>query len=157
MAGLLVKEHERVVALEAAQPVEVLGANTIAEMMDLDREMRMDTARKLMGNGVTIMRPETTVIDSSVEIGADTIIEPFVQLLGETKIGEDCRIRSYSIIDSSTLADGVLVLQGCQITHSHVGAGARVGPFSNLRPNSDVGEGAHVGNFVEMKKARLGK
>ncbi len=157
MAGLLVAAGERVVAVEADNPVEVLGANTIAEMMELDRELRLDTARRLMSQGVTILRPETTVIDAAVEIGPDTIIEPFVQLLGETKIGEDCRIRSYTVIDSSTLADGVLVLPGCQIAHSRVGAGARVGPFSNLRPNSEIGEGAHVGNFVEMKKARLGK
>ena len=157
MAGLLVAAGERVVAVEADNLVEVLGANTIAEMMELDRELRLDTARRLMAQGVTILRPETTVIDAAVEIGPDTVIEPFVQLLGETKIGEDCRIRSYTIIDSSTLADGVLVLPGCQIAHSRVGAGARVGPFSNLRPDSDIGEGAHVGNFVEMKKARLGK
>ena len=157
MAGLLVKDHERVVALEAAQPVEVLGANTIAEMMDLDREMRMDTARKLMANGVTIMRPETTVIDSSVEIGADTIIEPFVQLLGETKIGEDCRIRSYSVIENSTLTDKVLVQQGCIIVHSRIEKSASIGPFSHLRPESHIGEGAKVGNFVETKKTKLGK
>ena len=157
MAGLLTAAGERVVALEAANPVEVLGANTIAEMMDLDRELRLDTARRLMAQGVTILRPETTVIDAAVEVGPDTVIEPFVQLLGETKIGEDCRVRSYTIIDSSTLADGVLVLQGCQISHSHVGARARVGPFTNIRPESDIGEGTHVGNFVEMKKAKLGK
>ncbi len=76
------------VAVEAAQPVEVLGANTIAEMMDLDRELRMDTARKLMAQGVTILLPETTVIDSTVEVGADTVIEPFVQLLGRRKLAK---------------------------------------------------------------------
>src|SRR5271170_3895380 len=69
MAGLLVAAGERVVALEAPNPVEVLGANTIAEMMDLDRELRLETARGLMTKGVTILRPETTVIDAGVEIG----------------------------------------------------------------------------------------
>jgi bifunctional UDP-N-acetylglucosamine pyrophosphorylase/glucosamine-1-phosphate N-acetyltransferase len=157
MARLLVDAGERVVAIEAANPVEVLGANTIAEMMELDRELRLDTARRLMAQGVTILRPETTVIDARVEIGPDTVIEPFVQLLGDTKIGEDCRIRSYSVIENSTLADGALVLQNCVISDSHIGAGARVGPFSRLRPDSDIGEGAHVGNFVETKKMKLGK
>jgi bifunctional UDP-N-acetylglucosamine pyrophosphorylase/glucosamine-1-phosphate N-acetyltransferase len=157
LAGLLVKSGERVVALEAAQPIEVLGANTIAEMMDLDRELRLETARKLMANGVTILRPDTTVIDSTVEVGADTIIEPFVQLLGETKIGEDCRIRSYSVIENSTLANGVLVRQGCVILDSQIDAGALIGPFSHLRPGSEIGEAAHVGNFVETKKVKLGK
>ena len=157
LAGLLVAAGERVVAVEAPHATEVLGANTIAEMMELDRELRMETARKLMASGVTILRPDTVVIDSSVEVGGDTIIEPFVQLLGATKIGEDCRIRSYSVIEDSTLADHVLVRQGCVITGSRIAHGALIGPYSHLRPESDIGEGAHVGNFVETKKARLGK
>jgi bifunctional UDP-N-acetylglucosamine pyrophosphorylase / glucosamine-1-phosphate N-acetyltransferase len=157
VAGLLVRAGERVVAIEAAQSTEVLGANTIAEMMDLDRELRMETARKLMEQGVTILRPETTVIDSTVEVGADTVIEPFVQLLGETKIGEDCRVRSYSVIENSTLADKVLVRHGCVIANSRIEHGAFIGPYSHLRPESEIGEGAHVGNFVETKKAKLGK
>jgi len=157
MAKHLVDAGERVVALEAAHATEVLGANTIAEMMDLDRELRMETARKLMAKGVTILRPDTVVIDTAVEVGPDTILEPFVQLLGETKIGEDCRVRSYSVIENSTLADRVLVRQGCVITNSQIGHGAFIGPFSHLRPESEIGEDAHVGNFVETKKARLGK
>jgi bifunctional UDP-N-acetylglucosamine pyrophosphorylase / glucosamine-1-phosphate N-acetyltransferase len=157
VARLLVKAGERVVALEAAQPVEVLGANTIAEMMDLDRELRIETARKLMAQGVTIMRPETTVIDSTVEVGADTVIEPFVQLLGNTKIGEDCRVRSYSVIENSTLANQVLVRQGCIIADSHIERDAVIGPYSHLRPETEIGASAHVGNFVETKKAKLGK
>lgn len=157
VAGLLVKAGERVVALQAAQPVEVLGANTIAEMMDLDRELRMETARRLMEKGVTILRPDTTVIDSTVEIGADTVIEPFVQLLGNTKIGEDCRIRSYSVIENSTLANKVVVRQGCVIVNSQIEHQAMIGPFSHLRPESEIGEGAHVGNFVETKKVKVGK
>ena len=157
MAGLLVAAGEHVVAIEVANPVEVLGANTIAEMMDLDRELRLDISRRLMAQGVTIFRPETTVIDSTVEIGPDTVIEPFVQLLGDTKIGQDCRIRSYSVIENSTLADNILVRQGCVIANSHIATGALIGPFTHIRPESEIGEGAHVGNFVETKKVKLGK
>jgi bifunctional UDP-N-acetylglucosamine pyrophosphorylase/glucosamine-1-phosphate N-acetyltransferase len=157
MAGLLVAAGERVVAVEAANPVEVLGANTIAEMMELDRELRLDTARRLMAQGVTVLRPETTVIDTAVEVGPDTVIEPFVQLLGETKIGEDCRIRSYSVIENSTLGDGVLVRHACVIAGSRIAAGALIGPFAHVRLESDFAEGVHVGNFVETKKVKLGK
>ena len=157
MAGLLVAAGERVVAVEAANPVEVLGANTIAEMMELDRELRLDTARRLMEQGVTVLRPETTVIDTAVEVGPDTVIEPFVQLLGETKIGEDCRIRSYSVIENSTLGDGVLVRHACVIAGSRIAAGALIGPFAHVRLESDFAEGVHVGNFVETKKVKLGK
>ncbi|WP_446742959.1 bifunctional UDP-N-acetylglucosamine diphosphorylase/glucosamine-1-phosphate N-acetyltransferase GlmU [Silvibacterium acidisoli] len=156
MAELLVEAGERVVALKAAHAVEVLGANTIAEMMELDREKRMDTARALMSQGVTVLRPETTVIDTGVKVGADTVIEPFVQLLGNTTIGEDCRIRSYSVIENTTVANHVLIRQGCVITDSTIDSGALIGPFSHIRPESQIGEGAHVGNFVETKKVKLG-
>ena len=116
MAALLVKASERVVALETADVHEVLGANTIAEMMELDAEMRMRKARALMADGVTIFRPETSVIDGTVTVGADTIVEPFVQLLGRTVIGSGCRIRSYSVIEDSTIGDDVLVRNGSIIT-----------------------------------------
>ena len=119
--------------------------------------MRLSTARKLMAHGVTIFRPETTVIDSDVTIGPDTVIEPFVQLLGETTIGSECRIRSYSVLEHARLGDHVLVRQGSIITQSRVEQGALIGPYAHIRPESEIGEGAHVGNFVETKKIRLGK
>jgi bifunctional UDP-N-acetylglucosamine pyrophosphorylase/glucosamine-1-phosphate N-acetyltransferase len=156
MAGLLVGEGARVVAIETPDATEVLGANTIAEMMQLDAALRAASARRLMAGGVTIFRPETVTIDAEVTVGADTVIEPFVQLLGKTKIGEDCRIRSYSVIENSALADGVLVRQGCIIADSTIEAGAMIGPYSHIRPGSEIGEGAHVGNFVETKKVKLG-
>jgi bifunctional UDP-N-acetylglucosamine pyrophosphorylase/glucosamine-1-phosphate N-acetyltransferase len=157
MAAILGTAGERVLALEAENPDEVLGANTIAEMMEIDSKLRLITARRLMAEGVTIFRPETTVIDSGVVVGADTVIEPFVQLLGETKIGKECRIRSYSVLEHVTLGNHVVVRQGCIVTQSRVDDGALLGPYAHIRPESEIGEGAHVGNFVETKKIRLGK
>ncbi len=156
VAAMLVADGQRVVAVQAESIDEVLGANTIAEMMHLDSAMRLGAARRLMAAGVTIFRPETCVIDAAVEVGADTVIEPFVQLLGPTRIGQECRIRSYSVIESSTLADNVTVRNGCILNQATVGAGAILGPYAHLRPESDIGEAAHVGNFCETKKARLG-
>ena len=157
VAAMLVADGERVVAVKAESVDEVLGANTIAEMMHLDQAMRAATARRLMAQGVTIFRPDTCVIDSEVEVGPDTVIEPYVQLLGATKIGSECRLRSYSVIQNSTLADGVLVRNGCILDGAEVASGAVLGPYAHLRPESRIGEGAHVGNFVETKKMRLGK
>jgi bifunctional UDP-N-acetylglucosamine pyrophosphorylase/glucosamine-1-phosphate N-acetyltransferase len=97
------------------------------------------------------------VIDPDVTVQPDTIIEPYVQLLGKTSIGSDCRIRSFSVISDSQLADNVLVRPGCIIDQSQIAAGALLGPYSHLRPQSEIGEGAHVGNFVETKKTRIGK
>ena len=110
-----------------------------------------------MAAGVTISRPETCVIDAEVEIAPDTVIEPFVQLLGPTRVGSGCRIRSFTVIENCTLGNGVLIRQSCVLEDSTVADGAKIGPFAHLRPGSEIGENAHVGNFVETKKARLGK
>jgi bifunctional UDP-N-acetylglucosamine pyrophosphorylase/glucosamine-1-phosphate N-acetyltransferase len=157
VAAMLVAKHKRVVAVQAESVDEVLGANTIAEMMHLDAAMRLKSAQRLMAQGVTIFRPETCVIDNEVEVGADTTIEPFVQLLGATRIGSDCRVRSYSVVQNSTLGDGVLVRNGCILDDAIVADGALLGPYAHLRPGSDIGEGAHLGNFVETKKVKLGR
>lgn len=157
VAHLLCAAGERVVAVEAAEANEVLGANTIAELVALDSTLRMRTAHRLMAQGVTIFRPETSVIDSEVEVGADTVIEPFVQLLGQTRIGGNCLIRSYSVVENCTVGSDVLLRQNTIATDSTIGDGAKIGPFAHLRPQSEIGPDAHVGNFVETKKARLGR
>src|ERR1700761_452196 len=143
--------------MQTENPAEILGSNTRAELVGLDRKLRVQKCVQLMAEGVTIFYPETCVIDADVEVGADTIIEPFVQLLGSTSVGADCRVRSYSVIKDSQLGDGVLVRPGCVLDESRVANGAQLGPYSHLRPGSEIGEGAHVGNFVETKKTRLGR
>src|SRR5581483_1107728 len=115
------------------------------------------SARRLMASGVTIFRPETCVIDAAVEVAADTVIEPFVQILGNTRIGSDCRIRSYSVIQNSNIGNGVLVRNGCILDEVTVGDGALLGPYAHLRAGSDIGPAAHIGNFVETKKVRMGR
>jgi bifunctional UDP-N-acetylglucosamine pyrophosphorylase/glucosamine-1-phosphate N-acetyltransferase len=157
MAEILSKNKERVVAIETNDAYEVLGGNTRAELVDIDQRIRTAKCQQLMAGGVTIFYPQTCVIDSDVEIGADTTIEPFVQILGATRIGSDCRIRSYSVISNSKIGDGVLVRPGCVIDGARVDKAAVIGPYSHLRSGSDIGEGAHVGNFVEAKNLRLGK
>ena len=157
MAGILRSAGERVVAIEAPDAAEVLGANTIAELVTLDATMRNAAAARLMAAGVTIFRPETCIIDAEVEVGADTIIEPFVQLRGATRVGSDCLIRSYTVIENCTLGDAVEILPGCMIESSSIARGARIGPFAHMRPGSEIGENAHIGNFVETKKAKVGK
>jgi bifunctional UDP-N-acetylglucosamine pyrophosphorylase / glucosamine-1-phosphate N-acetyltransferase len=157
IAAMLVAEGKRVVAVKAISVDEVLGANTIAEMMHLDAAMRLATARSLMASGVTIFRPETCVIDSAVTIGPDTVIEPYVQLLGATHIGSDSRIRSYSVIQNCTIGNNVTVLNGCVFDDSEIADNANIGPYARLRPESRIGEGAHIGNFVETKKTTVGR
>lgn len=157
MAAVLRKAGQRVVAWKTANPSEVLGGNTRAELADIDEKMRLAKCRQLMTEGVTVFYPATCLIDADVEIAPDTVIEPYVQLLGKTRIGTGCRVRSYSVIRDSEIGDGVLVRPGCVMEDARVSAGAVLGPYSHLRPGSEIGEGAHVGNFVETKKIKLGK
>jgi bifunctional UDP-N-acetylglucosamine pyrophosphorylase/glucosamine-1-phosphate N-acetyltransferase len=157
LAELLRKSKQKVLALPADDSHEVLGVNTRMELAQLDAQLRAKKARELMLAGITIFRPDSCDIDADVEVGTDTVIEPFVQLIGKTKIGADCRIRSYSVITNCEIGDKVLVQPGCILEDSVVRNGAQLGPYSHLRPGSDIGESAHIGNFVETKKTRMGK
>ncbi|HWW15591.1 MAG TPA: bifunctional UDP-N-acetylglucosamine diphosphorylase/glucosamine-1-phosphate N-acetyltransferase GlmU [Candidatus Dormibacteraeota bacterium] len=157
MAEVLRKARERVVVYKTETPVEVLGANTRADLAVIDYQIRMRKCQQLMDDGVTIFYPTTCVIDDDVKIAPDTVIEPFVQILGKSRIGTGCRIRSYSVISDSEIGDGVLIRPGCILDEARIGPSAVLGPYSHLRPGSDIGEAAHVGNFVETKKIKLGK
>src|SRR5580704_10141928 len=151
------KARQRVVVWKTEDSSEVLGANTRVELSSVDHHIRMLKCQQLMAEGITIFYPATCVIDNDVEIAADTVIEPFVQILGKSRIGAACRIRSYSVIQDSEIGDEVLIRNGCILEGARIGANAVLGPYSHLRPGSDIGEGAHVGNFVETKKVKLGK
>ena len=157
MAAVLRKARRRVVAWRTETPREVLGGNTRAELADLDEQMRLAKCRQLMADGVTIFYPATCVIDADVEVEPDTVIEPYVQLLGQTKIGSNTRVRSFCVVRDSEIGEGVMVRPGSVMEGAHIGSGAIIGPYSHLRPGSEIGEGAHVGNFVETKKIKLGK
>lgn len=134
-----------------------MSTKSAAEIVAEDARARQSAAERLIAAGVIIYRPETAVIDPEVEVAPGTILEPFVQLLGKTRIGAGCRIRSFSVIEDCTLADNVLIRQSCVLEESTIGAGAKIGPFAHMRPGSEIGEEVHIGNFVETKKAKLHK
>ncbi len=157
MAAILNRAGEKVVGLRAEDAAEILGVNNRMELAALDTLLRRRKGEALMESGVTIYGPETCVIDADVTVGPDTVIEPFVQLLGKTSVGPDCRIRSYSVIHDCEIAAQVTIRPGCILEESRVETGAILGPYSHLRPGSNIGAGAHVGNFVETKKTRLGR
>lgn len=157
MVEILNNLGHKVLPMVVDDSTELLGINTRLELAVVDRILRERTVRELMLAGVTIEKPETVSIDAQVKIGQDTIIEPFTRILGNTVIGAECRIGSCSIIESSTLEDGVEVGPFTVIGTSHLETGAKVGPYSRLRLDNHVEAGAQVGNFVELKKTRLGK
>lgn len=137
-------------------PNEVLGINTRVELAQVDRICRERILRRLMLAGVTIEKPETVTIDAGVRIGMDTVIEPFAQILGRTVIGEDCRIGACSILRDAELRDRVEVRPFTIIESTRIGSEARIGPYARLRAGNELADGVHIGNFVELKKTRMG-
>jgi bifunctional UDP-N-acetylglucosamine pyrophosphorylase / glucosamine-1-phosphate N-acetyltransferase len=157
MAAILSARGHRVQAMHVDDPSELLGINTRIELADADRLLRRRKSDELMLSGVTIERPETVSIDTQVTVGVDTFIEPFTRLLGATAIGEDCHIAAGSILENTTLGDRVIVKPYSMIADCRVDAAAQIGPFSRLRMNAEIGEDVRIGNFVEVKKSRIGR
>ncbi len=155
--ALLDERGERVLAQVAEDANEVLGCNTRADLAQVDRVFRERKRAELMAAGVTMLLPETTLVDAEVEAGADSVIEPNVQLLGRTKIGAGCSIGTGSVITDSVLEDGVTVKPHCIVASCRLAGNVVVGPFAHLREGAELKHGARVGNFVEVKKSTLGE
>jgi bifunctional UDP-N-acetylglucosamine pyrophosphorylase / glucosamine-1-phosphate N-acetyltransferase len=138
-------------------PVDAAGVNDQEELSLAARALTRRVGEALMESGVTIEDPERFDCDEGVVVGPDTVLEPSVRLRGHSRVGSGCRIGQGSILTNTTVADGAVVKPYCVMDDAVVGPAAIVGPFSRLRPGADVGEAAHVGNFVELKKTKLGK
>jgi bifunctional UDP-N-acetylglucosamine pyrophosphorylase/glucosamine-1-phosphate N-acetyltransferase len=144
-------------ALPLADPTEILGINNRIELAEADRILRARKARQLMQDGVTILQPETVSIDWRVEIGIDTVVEPFTQIRGLSRIGENCRIGAGSILRDVAIGNEVTIGEYCLIGSSTLEDQVSTGPFSRLRQNNHIESGAHIGNFVELKNTRFGR
>lgn len=151
----LLKEHnEQIEAYITEDFSETLGVNDRVNLAKAEKLMRARINEMHMLNGVTITDPDTTYIDSGVEIGMDTIIEPSTVIKGQTVIGSNVTITSGCDITDSIIHDGAVIKQSI-LKEAKVGKATVVGPFAQLRPGSDLGDEVKIGNFVEVKKAIL--
>jgi bifunctional UDP-N-acetylglucosamine pyrophosphorylase/glucosamine-1-phosphate N-acetyltransferase len=150
-------KNETVLAEVAPDAREVLGCNTRADLAEVDRVFRERKRAALMDAGVTIQLPETVLIDPEVTAGEDTVIEAGVQLLGKTKIGARCTIRTGSVLTDAILGDEVTVEPHCVVAQSRLDDRVIIGPFARLRPENHLKAGARIGNFVELKKSTIGE
>jgi bifunctional UDP-N-acetylglucosamine pyrophosphorylase/glucosamine-1-phosphate N-acetyltransferase len=155
--AVLNAKGETVLAQVAADSREVLGCNTRADLAEVDRIFRERKRNALMDDGITIQLPETVLIDPDVTAGEDTIIEPGVQLLGKTKIGARCTIRTGSVLTDAILGDDVTVEPHCVVAQSRLDDRVIIGPFARLRLDNHLKAGARIGNFVELKKSTIGE
>jgi bifunctional UDP-N-acetylglucosamine pyrophosphorylase / glucosamine-1-phosphate N-acetyltransferase len=155
--AVLASKGETVLAQVAPDPREVLGCNTRADLAEVDRIFREWKRNALMADGVTIQLPETVLIDPEVTASEDCVIEPGVHLLGKTKLGARCVVRTGSVLADAVLGDDVIVEPHCMVTQSRLDDRVTVGPFARLRQGNHLKAGAHIGNFVELKKTTVGE
>jgi bifunctional UDP-N-acetylglucosamine pyrophosphorylase/glucosamine-1-phosphate N-acetyltransferase len=147
----------RVGAVMAEDPVEALGVNSRSDLAQVEGEIQRRVVARLMSEGVTFRNPATVVIDSTVTIGADTVVYPFVVLEGDTRIGSDCVIDPGVHLTNVTVADDVHIKTGTVAENAIIEEQAMVGPYAHLRPGTKLGRRVKVGNFVETKKATFGE
>jgi bifunctional UDP-N-acetylglucosamine pyrophosphorylase / glucosamine-1-phosphate N-acetyltransferase len=156
VVAVLREKGEAVEAMQTQEPNEVLGVNSRMQLADVTTLMRRKIAERHMLDGVTIVDPATTYIDSAVTIGLDTIIHPLTHLHGNTAIGKDCEIGPNVKLVDTVVGDGARVINAVA-KEAKIGPGADVGPFTYLRPGAVLKEGAKAGAYVEIKKSTVGK
>lgn len=155
VVSILASAGETLLPHLVADPREVLGVNNRIELAAADAVLRSRTAEALMLAGVTIEKPETVTIDAGVTVGADTVIEAFAQLRGNTQLGPESHIGTGAVLRNATLGAGALVLPYSVIEDTVAEDGVHIGPFARLRGGNRLSANARVGNFVELKKAAL--
>ncbi|MEH7503620.1 bifunctional UDP-N-acetylglucosamine diphosphorylase/glucosamine-1-phosphate N-acetyltransferase GlmU [Neobacillus drentensis] len=152
---ILKKQGEVVTAFQTNEFEETLGVNDRVALAEAERIMKIRTNTAHMRNGVTIIDPANTYIETDVEIGQDTVIYPGTMIKGKTIIGSECHIGPNSEIVSCGIGDQTVVRQS--VAHnSSIGTHVNIGPFAHIRPESTIHNDVKIGNFVEIKKAVFG-
>ena len=157
LLGIIRDAGHRVGAMVVDDPTEVIGVNSRAELARVEAEIQRRVVEKLMASGVTFRNPATVVIDSMVNIGADTVIYPFVTIEGNTQIGEGCVVEPGVHLTNVRIGDDVHIKTGTVAEDAVIEDEAMVGPYAHLRPGTQLGRRVKVGNFVETKKAVFGE
>ncbi|GAH51199.1 unnamed protein product, partial [marine sediment metagenome] len=147
---------EKISAMNVEVWKEVIGVNTREELANANYEMNKRILKKWMNSGVTIMDPNSTYIHNQVNIENDTVIYPFTFLEGSTIIGKNCEIGPFTKLVNSIVEDNSKITYSI-VFDSKIKKGTLVGPFSHIRPGTEISENAKVGSFVEIKKSIVGK
>jgi bifunctional UDP-N-acetylglucosamine pyrophosphorylase/glucosamine-1-phosphate N-acetyltransferase len=155
--AILGRDGKRIEAVVADEAAAGEGINDRKQLAAVAGILRARVVDRLMADGVTVMDPRTTYVDDTVEIGPDTVLYPGVILEGRTVIGRDTVVGTGCHVRDSVIGDRVTLRAYCILAESTVEAGAALGPFCHLRPLAHVGPEAKIGNFVELKKSRIGR
>jgi bifunctional UDP-N-acetylglucosamine pyrophosphorylase/glucosamine-1-phosphate N-acetyltransferase len=157
LVAALYKENLAFLTFDAADPEPWLGINTQAELARATRALRHRIIESWMALGTTVMDPDTAWIESGVSLGLGVVLHPFVKLCGNTALGRGVEVRSFSSLTDCVVGDETLIKENCVLEKTVTGPGCIIGPFSRTREGTDLGPSVHLGNFVETKKAVLGR
>jgi bifunctional UDP-N-acetylglucosamine pyrophosphorylase/glucosamine-1-phosphate N-acetyltransferase len=157
IVSITLKKGLKVDAYCLGDETEFVGINTRKELSTASAIMRKRINENLMLQGVTMIDPENTYIESDVKVGMDTTIYPGVFIEGKTTIGKNCIIHSNVRIVNSIIGDGVTIKDSSVIEDSVIKDNVTIGPFAHLRPGSVISENVKIGNFVEIKKSIIGE
>ena len=153
---ILVKNNQKVEAVAVENPVEISGINTRVHLAEAEKAFQKRVNEKWMLEGVTIFDPSVTYIETSVEIGIDTVILPFSCLKGDTKIGEDCIIGPYTTLENTHVGNATHI-DSTTADDAEIGSNCSIGPFSYLRPGTKLADDVKIGDFVEIKNSFVDK
>jgi bifunctional UDP-N-acetylglucosamine pyrophosphorylase/glucosamine-1-phosphate N-acetyltransferase len=154
--SLAIEERKKVKTISGNARVAA-GVNSQVELAKATRYIFKAHVQKLMENGVLVIDPKATYIEESVKIGSGSVIYPGVYLKGKTQIGSFCLVEPHCFIHDCQIADSVQIKAGSYLESSIVHSKCSIGPYARLRPESELLEEVHIGNFVEIKKSKLGK
>ncbi|MEZ9820304.1 bifunctional UDP-N-acetylglucosamine diphosphorylase/glucosamine-1-phosphate N-acetyltransferase GlmU [Shewanella sp. 10N.286.45.A1] len=160
LTDIVAMAHKDGVVITTAQPesaVEVEGANNRVQLAQLERAYQARAAEKLMLEGANLRDPARIDIRGDVSVGMDVMIDVNVVIEGTVNIGNNVTIGAGAILINCDIADNAEIKPYSIVENAKVGVKASAGPFARLRPGAELKEDAHIGNFVEMKKAVLGK
>ncbi|MEZ5451702.1 MAG: bifunctional UDP-N-acetylglucosamine diphosphorylase/glucosamine-1-phosphate N-acetyltransferase GlmU [Thiothrix sp.] len=155
--GLAVAEGGSINTVSCADPVEVEGANNRVQLARLERACQQRQVEKLMLDGATVADPARLDIRGEVEVGQDVFLDINVVLIGKVKLGNNVVIDANCVIENAEIGDNTHVKSHSVIENTVVAENCDIGPFARLRPGTVLAAKAKIGNFVETKKAHIGK
>ena len=141
--------------LEVADADEVNGINNRRQLAQCEALLQQRLRLHWMDEGVTFIDPDSCTLSEGCHFGRDVVIEPQTHLRGRCRIGDNCRLGPGSLLENASLGNGVSVVHSV-VREAQVGNDVAIGPFAHLRPAADIGDSCRIGNFVEVKKSRLG-
>ena len=134
---------------------EVMGINDKVQLAKMERTYQQERTNNLMRQGATLRDPARVDIRGELEIGKDVVIDINVIFEGKVKLGDRVTVGAGSILRDVTIADDVNIKPYCIIEESEIGNACQIGPYSRIRPESNLSDHVHIGNFVEVKKSTI--